>query len=110
MSDENLYIFNFMISNPIFEIGTCSIDLGDLSEIRVGHQTDPFNKLSKKSQKDIDGVNCDQDLCFSIVFKDDTPPLDLIAEKISDRNTIVNALTHLVATIKSLGQQYEFTM
>ena len=99
-----------MKPNPSFKIGTTSIDLSDICEVRVGHQTDPFNKLSKKSLKDIDGVNCDQDLCFSIVFKDDTPPLDLIAEKTSDRNTIVNALTHLVATIKSLGQQYEFTM
>ena len=62
--------------------GSAYIDLGDIAEVRLGHTTDTFNKLVKQvtdGKPKLDNVNCPRDLCFSIVFKDDTPPLDLVA-------------------------------
>ena len=48
-----------------------SIDLRDVSEVRIGHSTDTFNSLMKtlnKSNPKIGEVNCHRDHCFSIIF------------------------------------------
>ena len=64
------------------------IDLCDIAEVRIGHSTDTFNKLVKQVNEGLpklDGINCARDFCFSIIFKDDTPPLDLVAHDSADR-------------------------
>ena len=102
-----MYFFYFILT------GITSISLNDIDDIRQGHSSDTFNLLSKKYQGScpmVDDVNCHQDQCFSIKFKDDTPVLDLVAENKSDRDLLVNVLTHLVATIRSLNDQKEFEM
>ena len=93
------------------------IDLDDISEVRLGHGTDTFNKLvkdtkseNKNAQPSLKNVSCEKDLCFSVVFKDDTPPLDLVANDKSTRDIWVEVLSHLVATIRSLGEQKEYEL
>jgi len=87
------------------------IDLCDIAEVRIGHSTDTFNKLVKQVNEGLpklDGINCARDFCFSIIFKDDTPPLDLVAHDSADRDIWVDVVSHLVVTMKSLGQQKEY--
>jgi len=92
--------------------GAAAIDLGDIAEVRSGHSSDSFNKLVKEGDDSavpkLDGISCDKDFCFSIIFKDDTPPLDLVTRESVDRDLWVDVLNHLVLTIKSLGQQREY--
>ena len=49
-----------------------SIDIRDISEVRIGHSTDTFNALVKennnKSSPKIGDVLCHRDNCFSIIF------------------------------------------
>ena len=45
-----------------------------------------------------------------MVFKDDTPPLDLVANDRMSKENWVNVLSHLVATIRSLGEQKEYEL
>ena len=88
-----------------------AIDLGDIAEVRFGYSTDCFNKLVKEadsSEPELDGINCARDFCFSIIFKDDTPPLDLVAQDSIERDLWVDVLNHLVVTMKNLGQQKEY--
>ena len=99
--------------------GGLSIDLDDICEIRYGHGTDVFNSLVKdKSEHDRANfrvspaavIDVNRWCCFSIVFKDERMPLDLIAEDELTRNHWVDALCHLVVTIRSLGQQKEYEL
>ncbi len=58
-----------------------------------------------------EGVDLRADRCFSLVFKDGVrDPLDLAAEDSGQRDMWVDALSHLVVTIRSLGQQQEYEM
>ena len=72
-------------------VKTCDeLVIGDIAEVRIGHSTDTFNKLVKQVNNGLtgpklDGINCARDFCFSIIFKDDTPPLDLVAHDSADR-------------------------
>ena len=70
-------------------VKTCDeLIIGDIAEVRIGHSTDTFNKLVKQVNEGLpklDGINCARDFCFSIIFKDDTPPLDLVAHDSADR-------------------------
>jgi len=92
--------------------GAAAIDLGDIAEVRFGHLSDNFNKLVKEGENNavpkLEGINCAKDFCFSIIFKDDTPPLDLVTHDSVDRDLWVDVLNHLVVTMKSLGQQREY--
>ena len=84
---------------------------------RCGHGTDNFNTLvqdksrqvlskHKVDSKQVLDINTDN--CFSIIFKDGKrPPLDLVADDLAIRNHWVNALNHLIVTIRSLGEQKE---
>lgn len=92
--------------------GSPNIELTDIAEVRIGHSTDTMNKIVKQCQAEnksnpimIENVNCHRDFCFSLVFKDDTPPLDLVANDEETRNLWVDVLSHLIVTITSLGQQ-----
>ena len=57
--------------------------------MRFGHLSDNFNKLVKEGENNavpkLEGINCAKDFCFSIIFKDDTPPLDLVTHDSVDR-------------------------
>ena len=84
--------------------------------LRCGHGTDNFNslvgdrswELLEKHQVDSkQTLNVNGDNCFSIIFKDGRPPLDLVAEGPAVRNHWVDALNHLIVTIRSLGEQKE---
>ena len=108
-----------------------SIDIRDISEVRIGHSTDTFNALVKennnKSSPKIGDVLCHRDNCFSIIFnvsqifgalesylnlyfQDDTPNLDLIAETTSIRNTWANVIQHLIVAMKSLDEEKKFKL
>ncbi len=110
----------FMASSEIALFsGVPSIELGDIAEIRAGHGTDTFNKIVKQARESsgrpdavprVDDVNCARGFAFSLIFRDDTPPLDLVAEDGNVRNLWVDALSHLVVTIRSLGQQKEYEL
>ena len=66
--------------------------MDDISEVRAGHGTDVFNKVTKDKKPnelihfDI-GSGKKLDLtrhhCFSIIFKGHTRPLDLVSEDIT---------------------------
>ncbi len=104
------------------------MDLGDIAEVRPGHGTDTFNLCVKKSGKaaggvkgepapnnsaepSAEGIQMPRELCFSLIFRDpERPPLDLVAEDVGARDMWVDALSHLVVTIRSLGQQQEYEM
>ena len=91
-----------------------SIDINDVAEIRSGHQTDTFNHCVKQSAAKSGGMprvgltELPREKCFSVIFKDTHCSLDLVAESKEDRDMWVDALTHLIVTIKSLGQQKEY--
>ncbi len=95
---------------PTGQDNKAQIDLMDIAEIREGHGTDTFNKVSKSPSCSLEGVDCKGKLCLSIIFQDDTPPLDLVVNDESTRNAWVNVLSHLVMTIRSLEQQNEFEL
>ena len=91
-----------------------SIDLRDVSEVRIGHSTDTFNSLVNESLNKavpkIGDVHCHRDLCFSVIFKDDSPNLDLIAKDQETRNTWVDVIQHLVVAMQSLDEEKKFKM
>lgn len=99
-----------------------AIDLADIAEVRAGHGTDTFNAMTKRSKDEmkkgpkqifehqVGDMDCGTELCFSLVFKDATPPLDLVAEDNNTRDLWVDVLSHLVVTIRSLGQQKEYEL
>ena len=92
----------------------CRIDLRDVCEVRIGHSSDTFNALVKqstdKASPQIGDVSCHRDQCFSIIFNDDSPALDLIAETTSVRNTWVDVIQHLVVAMKSLDEEKKFKL
>ena len=69
-------------------LGVFWINLGEICEVRQGHGTDFFNNIlketaSKETNLDVGSgkkLDVDQSYCFSIIFKDDRAPLDLVAE------------------------------
>ena len=94
------FVFIFLTVSPF-------IDLDDIAEVRAGHGTDTFNlavkqhnsKLSGQAQQNanqngaqkahklppledacVNNVSLSRNCCFSLIFKGETPPLDLIAE------------------------------
>ena len=91
MHCTNFYGKNYGFLNSGF-VKTCDeLVIGDIAEVRIGHSTDTFNKLVKQVNEGLpklDGINCARDFCFSIIFKDDTPPLDLVAHDSADRYSI----------------------
>ena len=90
-------------------VKTCDeLIIGDIAEVRIGHSTDTFNKLVKQVNEGLpklDGINCARDFCFSIIFKDDTPPLDLVAHDSADRYVQHLFLSQLQSLIPSLVVQ-----
>ena len=72
--------------------------MDDISEVRAGHGTDVFNAITKGrkglsnfeigSGKELDVTRQN---CFSIVFKGDTKPLDLVSEDVVTKNIWVSA-------------------
>ena len=92
------------------------IDISDIEEIRAGHNTDTFNHCVKKTGGGVDAIPRADDVmlprerCFSLVFKETHNSLDLLAEDQNTRDMWVDVLTHLVVTIRSLGEQKEYEM
>ena len=93
------------------------IDISEICEVRPNHGTDVFNTAVKKSNSPtsddakIRGLDIPRRLCFSLVFKDNMrPPLDLVAEDSNTRNLWVTALSHLVNTIRDLGEQRDYEL
>ena len=71
------------------------ISLDDISEVRIGHGTDVFNSVTKDKKVDNltnfdvgSGKKLDitRNHCFSIIFKGNERPLDLVSENIANRN------------------------
>ncbi len=119
------------LSLPLSTANSPFIDLGDIAEVRPGHCTDTFNLCVKQAGKADarakvaeggggrgesevalpEGVKMPRELCFSLIFREgERAPLDLVAEDAGIRDMWVDALSHLVVTIKSLGQQQEYEM
>ena len=77
------------------------INLDDISEVRAGHGTDVFNNIAKERKSnglttfDVgSGKNLDVTgkHCFSIIFKDDRMPIDLVSDDTVIRNYWVSLL------------------
>ena len=98
--------------------GLLGIDISDICEVRAGHGTDTFNQVVKAScggnpnaVPEVEGHPIPRHLCFSLIFKGSRlPPLDLVAEDQTVRDMWVDALTHLIVTIRSLGEQKDYEM
>ena len=85
-----------------------SISLDDICEARPGHGTDIFNNIAKEKSNggltafdvgsgtklDVTGKHC-----FSIIFKDDRMPLDLVSEDTVIRNYWVSLLCYSLDNI-----------
>ena len=93
-------------------VKTCDeLIIGDIAEVRIGHSTDTFNKLVKQVNEGLpklDGINCARDFCFSIIFKDDTPPLDLVAHDSADRYSTFFITTPKKLNFSKIGIFIEF--
>ena len=96
-----------------------TIDISELCEVRLNHGTDVFNAAVKKSTgstnisdgANVRGLEIPRRLCFSLVFKDNVkPPLDLVAEDSNTRDLWVSALSHLIKTIRDLGEQKDYEL
>ena len=68
------------------------LSLDDMCEIRVGHGTDAFNGVTKNIRKqgltsvDVGSgkkLDITRQHCFSIIFKGDTRPLDLVSDDVT---------------------------
>ena len=77
------------------------ISLDDISEVRAGHGTDIFNTITKAknglSNFDVGSgkkLDITRNNCFSIIFKDDRRPLDLVAEDVVTRRFWVSSLCY----------------
>ena len=83
-----------------------TIDLRNIKEVRSGHATDMFHELIKQSEGKGRGIpklgdlRCPQNVCFSIIFVDKTPPLNLVSEDFKIRTQWVEILTKLVDMVK----------
>ena len=95
------------------------IDISELCEVRPNHGTDVFNAAVKKSTGStnssdgamVRGLEIPRRLCFSLVFKDNVKPsLDLVAEDSNTRDHWVSALSHLIKTIRDLGEQKDYEL
>lgn len=90
------------------------ISLNDVAEVRAGHGTDVFNKIAKDApNKEVPRIgtrSIARERCLSYIFKDDRPPLDLVADDKETRDLWVDVISHLIVTIRSLGQQKEYEL
>lgn len=91
--------------------GTSQISLKDICEVRDGYQTDIFNKVETggANQK---FRNINVETAFSLIFKPESNihELDLVAEDRKTRDVWVEALSHLIVTLKSLSHQKEYEL
>ena len=83
-----------------------NIELKNIKEVRSGHATDIFHELIKQHEGKRRGIpklgdlKCPQNVCFSIIFVDKTPPLNLVSESFMIRNQWVEGLSKLVDILK----------
>ena len=79
------------------------ISLDDMCEIRVGHGTDTFNGVTKNTRKDglanVDvgsgkKLNITRQHCFSIIFKGNTRPLDLVSDDVATAKLWVSTILY----------------
>ena len=89
------------------------IKIQNINEVRKGHGTDIFNQLLLQNDEKInsipllDNVTCHKNVCFSLVFNDATPPLDLIANSVIIRDKWAEVLSKLIDILKNpLGKVY----
>jgi len=86
-------------------------NLKDISEVRTEYNTDIFNKIRSKNHKpkykDINTFTV-----FSLIFVPDSNlhELDLVAEDMETRNLWVDAISHLILTLRSLSYQKEYEL
>eukprot|EP00092_Neocalanus_flemingeri_P005512 GFUD01005942.1.p1 GENE.GFUD01005942.1~~GFUD01005942.1.p1 ORF type:complete len:789 (-),score=239.22 GFUD01005942.1:53-2419(-) len=91
--------------------GSDSYSLKDICEVRDGYQTDIFNKISEKGAMP-KFSNINNDTSFSLIFDKESNihELDLVAEDKETRDTWVDAIKHLIVTLKSLSHQKEYEL
>ena len=70
--------------------------LDNLNEIRVGYKTDCFNKLFQSNKSTLSNVDCSKSKCLSLIFGNDTSPLDLVSKDQRTRDKLAKVLTKLV--------------
>jgi len=91
--------------------GSDSYSLKDICEVRDGYQTDIFNKISEKGAlPKYNKINNDN--TFSLIFNPESNihELDLVADNKNTRDTWVDAIKHIVVTLKSLSHQKEYEL
>ena len=71
-------------------------ELENLNEVRMGYKTDCFNKLVHSNKTKLSNVDCSRSKCLSLIFGNETPPLDLVSKDQRTRNKFAKVLTKLV--------------
>ena len=71
-------------------------ELENLNEVRVGYKTDCFNKLFHSNKTKLSNVDCSKGKCLSLIFGNETSPLDLVSKDQRTRKKLAKVLTKLV--------------
>ena len=71
-------------------------ELENLNEVRVGYKTDCFNKLFHSNKTKLSNVDCSESKCLSLIFGNETSPLDLVSKDQRTRKKLAKVLTKLV--------------
>jgi len=87
-------------------------NLKDISEVRTEYNTDIFNKIKTKSSSSKYRDIIEHRYVFSLIFVPDSNmhELDLIADDEITRTIWVDAISHLILTLKSLTYQKEYEL
>ena len=71
-------------------------ELENLNEVRVGYKTDCFNKLSLSNKTKLSNVDCSKSKCLSLIFGNESAPLDLVSKDQNTRNKLAKVVTKLI--------------
>jgi len=85
-----------------------AIEIQDIDDVRIGHGTDIFNELQKKSRTvpELNNLKSSKDVSFSLIFNDKRPPLDLVASDLSTRDKWFKVLSKVVEVLQDpIGKQ-----
>ena len=84
-------------------------ELENLNEVRMGYKTDCFNKLVHSNKTKLSNVDCSKSNCLSLIFGDETSPLDLVSKDQRTRNKLAKVLTKLVQILNDpIGNETTF--
>lgn len=73
-----------------------TVSIEDIQEVRLGHRTEGLEKFAR---------DVPEDRCFSIIFKDQRSPLDLIAPSPADAQHWVQGLRKIIHHSGSMDQR-----